>query len=197
MPAKNTVKEYCAPAFYHVYNRGAGGQNIFIDDNDRQKFLSLLQKNLSTENTNKPKVINYNIELNAFCLMNSHFHLLFFQPDEPDQLTKIMRSISTSYSMYFNKRHGLSGHVFQGIYKASIITNEAYLAHISRYIHTNPQFYMRYKWSSLDCYLGKNRCDWVHPERILDTNRQKYVRFLKEYTDKREIKKEIKQFLAF
>ena len=42
MPARNTIREFEAPAYYHVYNRGAGGRDIFIDAQDKHKFLSLL-----------------------------------------------------------------------------------------------------------------------------------------------------------
>lgn len=38
MPSPNTVKEFDAPAYYHVYNRGAGKQAIFRDSIDHKKL---------------------------------------------------------------------------------------------------------------------------------------------------------------
>lgn len=49
MPSRNTVREYDAPAYYHVYNRGAGGAAIFSDAQDKKKFISLLERYLSDE----------------------------------------------------------------------------------------------------------------------------------------------------
>ena len=46
MPAKNVVKHYDAPAYYHVYNRGAAGRQLFFNDHDREKFLSLLERHI-------------------------------------------------------------------------------------------------------------------------------------------------------
>jgi putative transposase len=40
--------------------------------------------------------------------------------------------------MYFNKRHRLVGHVYQGRYGAELIDTKEYLLEVSRYIHLNP-----------------------------------------------------------
>jgi putative transposase len=198
MPSRNTVKEYAAPAFYHVYNRGAGERNIFTNENDKMKFMSLLERHLTGNNleTDEQPHKIYNIELIAYCLMNSHFHLLFFQPDDPNALTGIMRSVSTAYSMYFNKRYKSQGHLFQSIYKASYINNDAYLSHITRYIHLNPRTYKTYHWSSLPFYIGNKHCDWIHPERINDMSADKYMEFLEDYEDRKKVLEEIKDQLA-
>ncbi|MFZ2125833.1 MAG: hypothetical protein WA087_01310 [Candidatus Saccharimonadales bacterium] len=46
MPSLHTIREYDAPAYYHVYNRGAGGAVIFKDERDKRKFLSILERYL-------------------------------------------------------------------------------------------------------------------------------------------------------
>lgn len=194
MPSPNTVKAYDAPAYYHVYNRGAGRQNIFIDPYDRRKFLSILKRHLS-KRSRRGSYTLYDVELVAYCLMSNHFHLLIYIPEEPREITGLMRSVGTAYSMYFNKRHDLSGHLFQGIYKASLISNDSYLAHISRYIHLNPRGYRTYEWSSLREYLGERHTDWVHPERVLGTSPEKYLEFLESYEDRKQLLDEMKHQL--
>lgn len=197
MPSKNVVKRYDAPAYYHVYNRGAGGAKIFIDDTDRRKFLSLFERHL-IGNPDKPELYSiYDVEVAAYCLMGNHFHLLLYQENDPLEISRLMRSVSTAYAMYFNRRHKSRGHVFQQIFRASHITDDTYLAHISRYIHLNPSQYHTYHWSSLPEYLGTRATEWVSPGRILDMTPQTYKAFLEDYEDRHALLQTIKDELAF
>lgn len=196
MPARNTIRQYDTPAFYHVYNRGAGGQSIFRNASDKSKFISLLQRYLSDDEEHSTYP-TYDIELLAFCIMGNHYHLLLYQEADPTTITHFMRSISTAYSMYYNAHYKSQGHVFQSTFRASRITNDAYLMHISRYIHLNPKTYKTYKWSSLAYYLGKDSPKWLSPYRVLDMSPAQYTNFLEDYEDKRLLLKEIKDELAF
>lgn len=194
MPSRNTVKQFDTPAFYHVYNRGAGGQSIFKDASDKIKFLSLLERHLVESDDETYKI--FDVEVTTYCLMGNHFHLLLYLPEEPDAITGLMRSVSTAYSMYFNRKYKTMGHVFQSIYRASHIENEAYLAHITRYIHLNPQIYRTYRWSSLRYFLGDDSPAWLHPTRVLDMPPEAYLEFLEDYEDRRELLTQIKSELA-
>lgn len=199
MPARNTVKLYDTPAYYHAYNRGAGGQKIFKDSADKRKFLALFERHLSADfAADNPDDISpqYDVELIAYCLMGNHFHLLLYQENDPDQISGLMHSVSTAYSMYFNKKYKSQGHLFQSIFRASRIDSEEYLQHITRYIHLNPRTYKTYYWSSLPNYLGQHSSDWVHPERVLDTTAAEYLKFLEDYEDRRILLSEIKNQLA-
>lgn len=198
MPSKNVIKRYDAPAFYHVYNRGAGGQKVFIDDVDRIKFLSLLQRyTVGLPDDIEGEYPQYDLEINAYCLMGNHFHLLLFQENEPLEISRFMRSVCTAYAMYFNRRHKLRGHLFQEIFRASHISDDAYLAHISRYIHLNPAQYRTYQWSSLPEYLGDRITDWVTPDRVLDVEATKYIDFLEDYDDRYKLLHTFNEELAF
>ena len=195
MPSRNTIRQYDVPAYYHVYNRGAGGVAILRDAQDKNKFISLLHRYLSDD----PDCVSYptyDIELIAFCIMGNHFHLLLFQETDPTAITQLMRSVSTAYSMYYNLKYKSNGHVFQSVFKASRITNESYLAHITRYIHLNPDTYKTYKWSSLPYFIGVEPPEWIKPQRLLDMSPEAYMRFLEDYKDRRELLSEIKDQLA-
>jgi len=50
----------------------------------------------------------------------------------------MMQPFQTSYTVYFNKRHQRSGHVFEQRYKAFLVDKDNYLLEVSRYIHLNP-----------------------------------------------------------
>lgn len=201
MPSRNTTKYYDVPAFYHVYNRGAGEQQIFLDDADKQKFISLLVRHLDPNDTSVRGDTNmpyekYELELVAYCLMGNHFHLLVYQDTDREAITKLMRSVSTAYTMYFNKKYKRHGHLFQSIFKASRILNEGYLEHITRYIHLNPRSYKTYQWSSIGSYLGKWSAAWIHPQRVLTMTPEQYKVFLEDYESTKAMLDEIKRELA-
>lgn len=101
-----------------------------------------------------------------------------------------MRSIITSYVGYFNKKHDRVGNLFQGVFKATKIDNDAYLWHISRYIHLNlidsKEDWQNYSYSSYRYYTGKWSTDWVKPQRILGMHEdynQSYYSFVTDHED--------------
>lgn len=193
MPSRNTVKEFAADQYYHLYNRGVEKRDIFLDDQDYVVFLGLLKKFLSgerTKNTQRHKFINLagQVELIAYCLMPNHIHLLLYQYTE-DGITKLMRRVMTGYVMYFNKKYNRVGGLFQGRYKASHINADAYLHHISRYIHLNPDEYQAWPYSSWRNYTGTKQAAWVKPARVLELfehNRDNYELFVSDYTQSKE-----------
>ena len=199
MPSRNTVKEYDTHSYYHVYNRGAGGQKLFLDSSDKRKFLLLIRRYVTSKDDRddvEKSYPEYEIEVNAYCLMGNHFHMLVYQLEDKEALSGLIRSVSTAYSMYFNKKYKSHGHVFQSIFKASRIKDETYLLHITRYIHMNPRTYMTYRWSSLGAYVGKEYDEWLKPERIMTMSPDQYRNFLTDYEGKKSEIEEIKAQLA-
>lgn len=204
MPGRNIDKKYVEHSFYHVYNRGLNKQDIFNDDDDYRVFMNLLKRDLGTETkVNKRGWVypNYhdNLELLTYCLMPNHFHLLIHTKDDPRLLAELMRSVITAYVMYFNKKTKRKGRLFEQHYRASRITSDEYLWHISRYIHLNPldigEDYKKYPYSSIGYYMGKKSSDWVKPDEILDMfkeSKEDYEQFLEDYLDIKEELKEIK-----
>jgi putative transposase len=191
MPARNIVKTYVAGGFYHIYNRGIEKRIIFEDEMDYKTFLKYLKEALSvpsnglnTQNTKKMinlqgatlqqfvrPVINFlnSIDLVAYCLMPNHFHLLVKQEGEHD-IKRFMQSVITRYSMYFNRKYDRVGKLFQGHYKAVLITDDNYLLHLSRYIHTNPSecfANLTDAYSSYAEYLGIRKTSWIKPKAVL------------------------------
>lgn len=202
MPSRNVVKEYAPDSYYHIYNRGINKQPIFKDKADYVYFLSLLKRYLSNNPTidrfgrENPHYKN-ELDLLVFCLMPNHFHLLVYQHSNDKAISKFAQSITTAYTMYFNRKHKRVGRLFQSTFKASRISEDSYLQHISRYIHLNPKDWRRYEWSSLSYYLDGHEAEWVNPKRILDIfEGDDYEEFLKDYEDYKEMLDEIKYELA-
>ena len=202
MPSKNRVKFYAPESYYHAYNRGSSKQTIFHYNDDYVVFLNLLKRHLSPEPQRDKKNREYmwlhnDIELLAYCLMPNHFHLLVYQRDE-QALSKLLKQVSMSYVTYYNKKYSRIGPLFQDVYKASLIQNDAYLHHISRYIHLNPKNYMDWKFSSLPSYIGAKQAEWLKPERMLDLfeSKQAYLTFVEDYEDYKKQLEDIKSELA-
>jgi putative transposase len=202
MPTRNLIKQYGGEQFYHIYSRGVAKQPIFLDTQDYEVFLSLLKRYLSDKPAKSDARVSYpwyqpQLELLAYCLMPNHIHLLVYQ-HEARILPDFMRSLLTSYSMYFNRRYKRVGPVFQSRYLASTIDRENYLEHISRYIHLNPKDWKSYPYSSLAYYMSSKKAEWIKPKRILDifSDQKTYWRFLEDYEAHKQLLDELKFELA-
>lgn len=114
-------------ACYHLINRGNGRQQVFHKDGDYRAFIDLMQ-------TTREK---FAVRLHAWCLMPNHFHLLV-QPEQADQLNKMMQWLMTSHVRRYHQHYGTSGHVWQGRYKSFIVQDNDHLLTVARYIEANP-----------------------------------------------------------
>ncbi|HLC91766.1 MAG TPA: transposase [Candidatus Saccharimonadales bacterium] len=202
MPSKHIEKIYVSGGYYHLFNRGVNKRVIFKDDEDYAVFLNLFKRHLSNKPVADKKGREYpwyhgGIKLLAFCLMPNHYHLLVYLYDEK-AMTKLLQSVCTAYTMYFNKKYKRVGHLFQDRFKASMIQADPYLQHISRYIHLNPEDYRRWQFSSLPYYLGDIQATWIDPKPILDLfkSKKEYENFLRDYSAHRAMLKDIQSELA-
>jgi REP element-mobilizing transposase RayT len=193
MPSRNKVKQYLPNSVYHVYNRGVEKRAIFLGSQDYRVFLnSVRDYTLPREEVAEDAVLRYksmqrlnsrlqslariptyagNVRILCFALAPNHFHFLLKQV-EVDGMTRFMRSLSTKYSMYFNRKNKRVGSLYQDVYKARRIGTNKDLLETSRYIHrnffgtsgspeTNP-------WSSLQYYSHKKAPKWIHQSDVMD-----------------------------
>lgn len=202
MPSRNVLKVDIPQSYYHVYARGTSRSEIFLDPEDYATLLNLFKRYLSEKQQHDKIGVPYphlfqKLELLCFCLMPNHFHLLVYQED-PGAMQQLMRGVMTSYSRYFNKKYGRSGPLFETRYKASLIHDQKYLEHITRYIHLNPRDWRDYRYSSLMFYLGQQEADWLMPGRILCQfkDAKEYLEFVEDYEASKRILDLIKHELA-
>jgi REP element-mobilizing transposase RayT len=165
-------------AYYHIIQRGIERRKIFTSDSDKERFLNYLEELYS----------RYRIIVHTFCLMDNHYHLLIETPE--GNLAKAMHTLNTSYTTYFNKRKNRNGHLFQGRYKSILVEADAYLHHLSRYIHLNPirahlvRDPEKYKWSSCRYFLSRDKSpEWLKTGFILGCFDRKMSRAKKLYRD--------------
>ncbi len=203
MPSRNVVKKYAPQSYYHLYVRGVNKQPIFNTEDDYTVFISLFKRYLSdkqSKNSSRHIYPSYKdrLQLLSYSLLSNHIHMLIYQKDER-AIIDFMRSVMTSYSMYFNKTNNRVGPILQGRYRASLITDQTYLEHISRYIHLNPKNWKTSQQTSLGYYLGKRSAEWIKPQiimRLFDNDNMKYIAFLEDYEDQKQIIDDLKWELA-
>ena len=202
MPGRNIEKIYLSETYYHLYNRGVNKRRIFIDSEDYAVFMNLLKRYLDNQPAKDNKGREYKrlhskIELLAFCLMPTHYHLLVYQ-HTPEAITELIRPVATAYTMFFNKKYKRQGPLFQSRFRAAVVNKEAYLQHISRYLHLNPEDYQNWEFSSLPYFMGKKNSGWVRPDRILELfdDRHEYKTFVEDYAEHKRMLDLIKSELA-
>jgi putative transposase len=202
MPSRNVLKVDIPESYYHIYARGNSRGKVFPEAEDYEQFINLLQRYLSAEEARDAYGASYpnfynKIELIAYCLMPNHFHLFVYQHQQ-GAMSALMRSLLTSYSRYFNKKYQRSGPLFESRFKASLISDDAYLQHITRYIHLNPRQWRSYKWSSLQYFLQPSSETWIRPKRIVSmfNHSDDYFQFVEDYTSNKQMLDILKHELA-
>ncbi|KKT42325.1 MAG: hypothetical protein UW30_C0001G0050 [Candidatus Giovannonibacteria bacterium GW2011_GWA2_44_13b] len=192
---------------FHIFNRGVEKRNIFLDDNDRNRFLFLLcilqgdiflnhssrlakefgqHGRLAIDEIMEDIIEARIVELVGFTLMPNHFHLIVLELKDGG-LTKFMSRLANSYTKYFNIKNDRNGYLFGSNFHKKLIDTNEYLLHLSAYIHRNPREIKKwnnkesdYPWSSYQDYIGENRWgNLLSPEIILDqfSDRKEYLGF--------------------
>ena len=115
-----------ANAWHHVMNRARRGQDLFVDKADYQQFIDLLQETTDL----------FNVNVAAYCLMPTHYHLLLQTPDA--NLSRCMRHLNGVYTQRYNVSHSCDGTLFRGRYKSILVDADSYVLQLVRYIHRNP-----------------------------------------------------------
>jgi len=116
-----------------------------------------------------------------------------------------MRHINGVYTQYFNRTHGLDGHLFRGRYKSILVDSDAYLLELLRYIHRNPleagmvDHLESYQWSSHKGYLSRSeKWNWLHKNyvlKIFSNNKTEALNGYKSFVNKK-IPEEINRILG-
>src|SRR4051794_32942393 len=103
-------------------------------------------------------------QVHAYCLMTNHFHLVVETPLA--NLVRGMKWFLGTYTVRFNCKHRLRGHLFAGRYKSLLIdeSDTHYLRIACDYVHLNPgrarliapeESLGAYQWSSYPSYLNE------------------------------------------
>lgn len=173
--------------YYHIYNRGVNGENIFFEERNYDLFLKLYEKHLSPVT-----------DLFAYCMLRNHFHVSVRTKSENEIVETLRVSsvnsrqgglgslaneeasrarkplgskyVSDQFSNFFNayaktinKAYGRTGSLFQHPFGRVPITSDRQFWNVIAYIHQNPQKhkfvkdFRDWKYSSYGIILGDTK----------------------------------------
>jgi putative transposase len=120
--ARAAVANYC----YHVINRGNNHEARFHERTDYLEFLWLMAE--AADHVDLPII--------GACLMPNHVHLVV-QPGGDTDLARWTHWLFTTHARRYHKKHGTSGRVWQGRYKAFAIQHDQHFLTVLRYVERN------------------------------------------------------------
>jgi REP-associated tyrosine transposase len=121
------VARVIAPDFpHHVTQRGNRRAAIFNDESDRYVYLSLLRQNAQ----------KHGVRIWAYALMPNHVHLVAV-PATVSSMGAALRNTHGAHALYFNRKHGAAGHLWQGRYFSCVLDHFHFWAAV-RYVERNP-----------------------------------------------------------
>jgi hypothetical protein len=120
--------------------------------------------------------------------MGNHYHLMI--ETQSANLSQAMRHLNGLYSEYFNRRHHIVGHMFQGRYKAILVQRESYLLELSRYIILNPvrakivRCIEDWPWSSFQYFVAESAPPaWLQRDWLLGQFGATHAEAMQAYCD--------------
>jgi len=195
---KRTLLDY--GKYYHIYNRGNDGENIFVEARNYPYFLRLYAKYVEPV-----------AETFAYCLLRNHFHMLvrIRTVEEQRQTSKVLKTFEVftpldptrqfgnlfnSYAKAINKAYGRTGSLFETSFGRIEVTSERYFTTLVHYIHFNPQKhgfvadFRDYAYSSYPSLLS-HKPTRLNRDQVLDwfNGRDRFIAFHEATADERPI----------
>lgn len=153
--------------YYHIYNRGNNGIDVFMEAENYYHFLRLYAKYI------EPIAETY-----AWCMLKNHFHILVrikekneivvsdltYNTTETPKVIEPSRQFShlfNAYTQAINKRHHRTGSLFEKNFERKLVTSEKYFQQLIFYIHNNPVHHgfvkqmCLYPWSSYESVVSE------------------------------------------
>ncbi len=217
MPNEASHKTSLDGIYSHIYNAGVEGRVIFDEKEDYETFQGYLGEYLTPPPDkhhikktftvggktyrgvpHQPKNYFNQIELVAYSLQPTHFHLVL-HVKTPGALEKFMRSLSTRYSIYYNAKYHHAGSLFTGPYKSVNISEVSELLSLTQHLHRGDGC------SSHQEFLGHRTTSWVKPAVVLSLFEQSkndtfkgargYQHFIENYTLKQKEQESLERII--
>ena len=168
------VEPFIEGQYYHIYNRGINGENIFTEQRNYSYFLKQYIAYCSDV-----------LETFAYALLKNHFHLLVYVKENVEvpklngtgsirlNASKQLSHFFNSYAQAINKANNRTGSLFESPFERKNIDNEAYISSLIYYCHYNAQLhgfvndFKEWEFSSYDTILNNNNT-FLSSQKVLD-----------------------------
>jgi len=150
-----------AGELHYIVQRGHNRQPVFVDDHDRQQFMQAL----------RDASADHRLALHGYALLETEVQLLA-TPETAEGLSRAMQAVGRRYVAAFNRRHGRSGTIWEGRYRAAVIESERYFGMALQWLESAavrtglapaPELW---PWSSAAHHLGLRRDPLVTDHRL-------------------------------
>jgi REP element-mobilizing transposase RayT len=141
--------------WHHVFNRAIARRTLFERREDYRFFLAMLAR----------AVRRGEIEVHAYCLMGTHYHLLLRSPE--GRMADAMQRVQLAYSRWFNRSRRRDGSLVRGRYGSKPVRSLRYRQVLLRYIDLNPcsarlaETPSMYAWGSARHYSWPTGPPWL------------------------------------
>jgi len=124
--------------FYHIYNRGVNGENLFKEKKNYYYFLDQYKFYCADI-----------LETLAYCLLKNHFHMLVYVKENVEvpkrngsgmfklNASKQLSHFFNSYAQSINKAYNGTVPLFESPFERKLIDDENYLKTMIYYCHRN------------------------------------------------------------
>ena len=142
---------------HHIVQRGHDRKAVFVCDDDYQHYVNTLVETKE----------ELGLAVYSYCLMTNHVHLIVDPLDQPENLSALMKKLSSKQTRYTNRLEGRSGTLWESRFKSSPVETDAYLLQCSRYVELNPvkakmvKHAEAWKWSSYAAKVGLCSIGWL------------------------------------
>jgi REP element-mobilizing transposase RayT len=147
-------------AYYHIFNRGINGEDLFRESRNYDYFLKLWALHVL------PVADTF-----AYCLMRNHFHAAVRTKES--EASAGFANFFNAYAKAINKTYQRTGGLFENPFRRIHILTDSYFKNVIAYIHLNPQKhgfvgdFRDWKWSSYGALLS-NLPTQLSREQVLD-----------------------------
>ncbi|HEY4522256.1 MAG TPA: transposase [Candidatus Paceibacterota bacterium] len=146
--------------WYHCYSRGVDKRIVFDTERDYQRFQQTLYlannvEDMQRDTSEQRKIAHADVftlprkapivAIAAYALLPNHFHLLLKEITEGG-ITRFMRKLGTSYTMYFNIKNKRVGNLFLKPFRSKHVSSDQYFHVVPQYIHLNAAEYFEADW---------------------------------------------------
>jgi putative transposase len=181
--------------YFHIYNRGVNGENIFKEEANYYYFLQQYKKYCVDV-----------FETYSYALLKNHFHLFVYvkenvivkRDDGKGEIkldaSKQLSHFFNSYAQAINKSYKRTGSLFESPFERKMVDNDSYFTSMIYYCHYNAQLHQMVKGSFKNWPFSsyhsiiENDNNIVAVDKVLDWFGGKDA-FIKQHEERYENKK--------